>query len=260
MEQQQTTIDQILAPAPAAQPNPDPGQVAQPAPSQEQGTPPPAADPAVAAPPVHQPEPARTVPLSEHIEERKARQQAQQLAAYYEGQLRALGEAQRQQQQPQPQPIDPVANPEQAYAHVLHAIAERDRQAAIQAQHHQANISEMLAVKEHGAAAVEAARQAAIEQGLGQHFLARRDPYSDLMQWHRSQQLAQEVGNDPAAYRAKIEAEVRAKVLAEMRTGTPPPRNLPPSLATATRANNAAPVVPDSSDFFKGMFDRSRRT
>ena len=43
--------------------------------------------------------------------------------------------------------------------------------------------------------------------------------YAAAVQWHQRQLAQAEIGDDPAAYKAKLEAEVREKVLAELQQG-----------------------------------------
>ena len=130
------------------------------------------------------------------------------------------------------------------------------------AVHNRANTSEMLAKSKHGAQAVEAARDAALQAGLGNHFLNQPDPYEAVMEWHRGQQAAREIG-DPAAYKEKLKQEILAELAkgvaaAPARPGQP--QVLPPSLSSATRASTVAPVITDPNDFFKSMFARPSQT
>lgn len=229
----------------------------------------PVAAPVPAPEPAPTPQPTPTVPLPELLEQRHARQMAEYKAQQAEARLaeyqRAM-EAQFRASQPQPQPIDPVAEPERAFA----ALAQR-QDAIIQSQqemaiHQRANTSEMLARGKHGDAVVDAAVQAAIEAGVNRNFMAKPDPYKALMDWHNTQTIAQQVGPDLKSWEARKEAEIRAKVMAEMGIKpaavngvVPQTTTLPPSLSTATRANNAVPVVEDANDFFKGMFGPKRK-
>jgi hypothetical protein len=73
--------------------------------------------------------------------------------------------------------------------------------------------------------------------------------------WFQAQQLAQEVGADPAAYRARIAAEERARLVAEIRQGRQP-SNIPPSVSAATNGSSAPPGVASDKEFFNSMFAR----
>lgn len=124
--------------------------------------------------------------------------------------------------------------------------------------HQRANTSEMLARGKYGDAAVEAARDAAVKAGLGNHFLTQANPYEAVMEWHRGKTLSEQVGPDLKAWETKKEQEIRARVLAEIQAVQRPGQPqvvLPPSLSTATRADGA-PVVQDSADFFRDMLKK----
>lgn len=230
---------------------PETDQQAQPQPNPSQAQPEPAP---VVAPPA--PEPVRTVPLPELLEQRHARQLAEQEARHAKERLaeiqRAL-EAQYRASQPQPQPIDPVSDPEGFARAVLQENAAIKQQLSEQAVHQRANMSEMLARRDHGTEKVDQAVQQAIQSGLNRHFMAQPDPYGALMDWHNSRHIAQQVG-DLDAFRKKV----REEVIAELKAGRSVPQNLPPSLSTATKANNSPEVVTEASDFFKSMFDKPR--
>jgi hypothetical protein len=120
----------------------------------------------------------------------------------------------------------------------------------------------MLAKSKHGAQAVEAARHAALQAGLGNHFLNQSDPYESVMEWYRGQTVAKEIG-DPVAYKEKLKAEILAELTKGVATPKPAgqPQILPPSLSSATRASTASPVIQDTSDFFKStLFAKPQRT
>jgi hypothetical protein len=209
-----------------------------------------------AAPEPPPPQPSRTVPLPELMEERHKRQLAEREreAARRELELvQRFMEGQRQQQpQPQVHIPDPATDPEGYTSFMLAKMQE-------QSIHQRANQSEMFARREHGDEKVEAAIQAAVQAGINRNFMMQPDPYGALMRWHAANQVVSEVGTDLQAYRQKIEAEVRQRLLAEQQVaGKPAPQNLPPSLSTATRASVASPGVMDTGDFFKTMFGKSR--
>lgn len=215
------------------------------------------AQPVATPAPEPTPQPSRTVPLPELMEERHKRQLAERER---EAARRELELVQRfiegnRQQQPPPPPIDPVADPEGAFRTLAERQAMIAQQMQEQSLHQRANMSEMFARRDHGDEKVEAAVQAAVAAGLNRNFMMQADPYGALMRWHAGQQVAQEVGTDLSAYRQKIEAEVRQRLLAEAQVaGKPAPQNLPPSLSTATRAAVPVSQVADDRDFFKSAF------
>ena len=233
---------------------------------QPQSTPQLQPQPGQAQPP--QGEAPRMVPLPELMETRRRAQAAEEDARAIRQQNQQLIEAfqrlaanQPQTRQPQPQPIDPEIDPA-GYARELEmrlhsSITALDQKYQGALQNMQLNASESNARGQFGNDVVDAAFEAAQAAGYIPTFVSRADPYGELVDGYQGQRIKQEIGTtDLTAYRAQIEAETRAKILAELKAGTGAPTNLPPSLASATRASNAPEVVQDTGDFFKSMFDR----
>ncbi|MFV1536945.1 hypothetical protein [Phaeobacter sp. JH204B] len=130
-------------------------------------------------------------------------------------QLREL-KLQQQQQPPAPQPKPPeFIDPE--------GMGYMQQQVQGMAQEVKLNFSEEMTRQQHGDETVDAAlaafkAQAGTNPALHQAILAERSPWGAMVKWHQQQQVAQEVGNDPAAYREKLEKEIRAKIEAELVT------------------------------------------
>lgn len=199
MSDQHTAIDLGLAldggqpetatPEPEATPEPQP----EPAQEVEQQAEPAPAQPAPETPQPHQ-DPAM-VPVS--------------VVQALRHEIRALKEA---GQQPEPQPApDFYENPQAAIQHHMQPVQQ-------QLDTMRLNMSEQMAIQTHGQDAVTAAfqaLQAKEDQPAYQAIMSARSPYHALVDWHKQQQVAQEIGSDPAAYRAKVEAEVRAQIEAE---------------------------------------------
>lgn len=198
---------------------------------------------------------SHTVPLAELIETRKRAQAAEESARRQQQQIDYLTESMRrlqpQQQSQQAAPIDPVSDPDAFVSHITSVIEQKFHQQAISA-------SEQRARKEHGNDLVETAANEAFKNGLDVYFAGRPDPHGEAIAWYQSQQLRSEIG-DPAAYRQNLETELRAKILAEMKQGAPPPSNLPPSLSSATRVNGATEPIPNGRDFFNSMMNQRSR-
>jgi hypothetical protein len=263
LDGESTTIDHLFSAEPAAAPAPEPA-TEQPLPpdvaeSYQAPQPVAAEPPAPPAPEAVPPQPQQhLVPLAELIETRKRAQFAEETARQAQEQARQLNEAMRrftQPQQPQAQPkpvIDPEIDPRGAFE----ALREEQHQGMLNMR---LDMSERYAREKFGDAAVDAATQAAVDAGYNQVFVSRPDAYKEMMDWHQGQQVRQQIGTDPAAYERQVEERVRAKVIAEMRAGTPPPSNLPPSLSTATRVNGGPEVAPNSRDFFKDMMNPKAR-
>jgi hypothetical protein len=267
-----TTIDMLFSnepAAPAALLAPEPNAL-QPQPIATEQTPPAVplvTDPALTPPPAtpeSQAQTQRMVPLTELIDTRRRAQEAERQTAQLIEALQRVTAANQPQQPPQPapEPIDPVADPERAYA----ALQDQMTQGMLNMH---LNMSERYARSQPGGnEAVDQALEAAVKAGIAHTFRHRADPYAELVQWHQGQRLVQEVGTDPAAYRAKVEAEIRANLLASpefrasliagLKQGQPAPQNLPPSLATVTKANTAPEVIGSDQDFFNSTFARRR--
>jgi hypothetical protein len=207
------------------------------------------------------------VPLATLIETRRRAQAAEDEARQARMQALQLTEAlQRltQPQQPAQPQIDPNLDPAAAIQDLERRVAANlnaiDQKYQRQALNERLNLSESRAQEKHGADLVAKAFEAARESGFAPSFVNRSDPYGEMVAWYQGNQVRQEVGGDLNAYRAKVEAEVRAKIIAEMKGGAQVPRNLPPSLSTATSAASSMQVVPDEKDFFKSMFSKPQRT
>ncbi len=205
------------------------------------------------APPPAAPEPQREaprVPLTELLETRKRAQEAERQNAQLIEAMQRLTAMQQYQAprepQPAPQVIDPVSDPEGAYA----ALQQQMNEGMLNMH---LNMSERYARTSHGNDAVDQALQAAVQAGYADHFKNRPDPYGEMVQWHQGQRLTQEVGPDLAAFKEKLRGELRAELLASIKSGQPIPQNLPPSLAGSANAANpaAADSLTSDRDFFR---------
>lgn len=201
------------------------------APEQEAGAPE-ASDPTPEEPPA--PAPAEPNPEIEGLkralrEERMKRQE-------FEWRL-------QQAQQPKQAPPDIFDKPDEVFPYVERQVQERLTQERL-------DISEAIARDKHGDDVVEAALEAIHEaaqrpEGVAtyQQIMTAKLPYEALVKWHNAQVAAREIG-DPAAYRAKLEAEIRDQVRREMAQQAleQARATVPPSLAGATgTGGNRAP-------------------
>lgn len=211
------------------------------------------------------------VPLPELLEQRHRAQIAElkhqqtearlnEIQAHIEAQQRAAYQA-YQAQQP---PLDPVGDPEGFARAMLQENAALKQNLQSIVQNMPAHMTEYLVRDKYGDEAVDAAVKEAHKAGLGPHFMKQSNPYKALMQWRSQQDIAQQVGPDLKAWETKKEQEIEARVLAKYGVKQPvaaasaAPQNLPPSLATATNAGNANPLVPEPSAIFENMFARKR--
>jgi hypothetical protein len=181
----------------------------------------------------------QSIPISALLDEREKRQQAAREA---DDLRRQLAEYEAAKAQPKP---DFYADPE--------AFIAKQQQAVQQALwNERLNTSEILARRAHGddvvAAAAEAFKAAAgASPALASEFSAQPDPYGFVINWHKRQSILSQIGDNPDAYRARIEQEVRERLLAEMQPATPAPKAPPPSMAAVPATGNSKP--PPASGF-----------
>lgn len=77
------------------------------------------------------------------------------------------------------------------------------------------DLSEEITRAAHGDEKVDAAfsaLQASQDPAVFHSIMQTRNPWGELVKWHEKKSLLTEIGSDPDAYRARIEAEVRAKL------------------------------------------------
>lgn len=236
---------------------------------------PPAADtppPAQVPPEAVDPNTGRMVPLAEltnerkklkgeRDEERRLRMEAEARAKVYQEQIEAARRPPPQAPQPR-QPVripDPVTDPEQ-YARFVHQTAQQ------QVFDAQLNASEDRARDKYGDDTVNEAFQAAQAAGLvgsQSPLLQQRHPWGAMVEWHKQQKALQTIGSDPEAYTKRIEEEVRAKVLAELKAGTAPtagvPQQFPGTLASATQQGATVQITKNLEAATSDVFAPDRK-
>lgn len=255
------------APSTSEQPRDDHGRFAPkeaeqtPAPEAKADTPAPEA--AQVEPPPEEPERQHRVPLKEVLTEREKRRAAEearlQAEARAEAMERQLHMLMQQARAPEPaqQPTqqqddipDAILDPK-GYANYVRESVRRDF--AIQ----NANVSELRARQKYGPELVEAAKRAVLANNAGEHFLYRADPYEEAVSWYRRASFLQRVGPDPDAYEKQREAELRQRILEEMKT-KPANVSLPGSLAEATATGPQGGHV-DLKSMASSVFARETR-
>ncbi len=173
----------------------------------------------------------------------------------------ALRGGQRPQGQP-PQNAAPgsVADPDQA---VDRRIAAALQPVAASQQQIMERMSQQFALQSHGAETVQAAYEAleaSIKQdpraALGdyQRIMSSQDPWSELVRWHSKDSVLREIGDDPAAYRARLKAELLEEL------GAPGARRaplLPTNLAGARNAGRREPAW-SGPLHLQDIFDRAQ--
>ena len=175
-------------------------------------------------------------------DERRKRNDWKEKAARLEGELAAYKRQQEDAQrraaapppQPQQPPPDPATNPQGWAQHVV-----QQQQAAL--LNERLNNSEMMLADKIGAEKLSEYVQefrglAEADPTLFGKLYSQPHPYAWLTREVDRLRLVRDVGDDPAAFRAKIEAEARTRWEAEAASKPPPvspAAGLQPSLATA---------------------------
>jgi len=234
--------------APPAEPTPPPAPSPQSEPKPAE-KPPEAEDDGEPPPPL---EGQQGVARRAYEDERRKRQNWVERASRAEAERdelrKQLEAAQRPAQPPPPQqqyipPPDPATDPH-GFAQFL---VQRQQESLL---NERLNMSELalrdkLGDEKVNAYVAEFKEAARADPSLWNKLHAQVHPYGWLTREVEKQRLHRDVGDDPAAFRARIEAEARAKWEAEAKTAPPisPAAGLQPSLATARSvAGRSAPT------------------
>lgn len=196
---------------------------------------------ALSTPPVEPAKEQHLAPLTALLDEREKRQAAEREASELRAWRQQQEAAQRAAQQRAP---DPRQDPDGALEY---------QRTVFQQQLYNAKIgqSRFLAEQQFGKDMVDEAFAFFDKNpALSHQFVDHPSPFHAAVEFYKRQKVADEVGADPAAYRSKLEADIRAQILAEMQAqpAQPKPR-LPGSLAAAPAAGNAGEPVSKGSAF-----------
>jgi hypothetical protein len=179
-------------------------------------------------------------------DERRKRQDWKEKAARLEGELAAYKRQQEEAARPQPQPMPPLAPIDPSQDPMGFTV--RIQQVML---NERLNNSEMLLRDKIGDDKVteyvqEFQQLAQRDPTLFGKLYAQTNPYGWMTREVDRQRVLRDVGDDPSAYRSKIEAEARAKWEAEAAAKpapTSPAAGLQPSLATVRSvAGRTAPT------------------
>lgn len=201
-------------------------------------------EPEAATPAEPEPEP-RHIPITALLDERDKRQRIEREAEELRQRIAAI---EARNAKPAPQLPDLIEDPEgrlQAERQQMQQLVVQDR----------LQRSRYYAEKQHGAEFVNevvAFFNDPAHVAKTHEFLSHPDPMDAAIAYYQRQKAMQEIGPDPAAYRSKLEAEIREKLMAEMAQGVQPKPTAPPqSLASAAAAggDKSAPV-----SGFKSLF------
>jgi hypothetical protein len=183
------------------------------------------------------PEPGQPiVPRTAYEKERQRRQNWVERASRAEAERDALAKQLEEAKKGPPPPpaaplppIDPATDPE-GYTRRVRAVVLNER----------LNTSEMMALDKHGKEVIDRETEYFKKRGeadprLWNDLYSQPHPYQWMIDNNATARLHEDIGTDPAAYRARVVAEERAKWEAEHPAGQPvsPVANLPPSLANA---------------------------
>jgi hypothetical protein len=226
---------------------------------------PPAAVAALEVPTDEQPKaekPDHRIPLTELLNEREKRQNAERERQAYEQQLHQLQQQLQQYQQPK-EPIDIFADPQAYTQSVEQMMTERMRAM-------EGNFSLRLASYKHGETFTEAFQDVMarpFNDPVRQQVINSPDPGETLVQLYQRERTIKEVGTDPTAYKSKVledalkDPEFLAKALqaARQTAGAQPTQNnkidLPPSLNKVAAAHSGSGE--DDSD--RGVYSFATR-
>lgn len=141
----------------------------------------------------------------------------------WERRIAALMEAQKPKPEPQQKP-DWFENPDAAAQHTMQQTVNPRFDAVNRVLMENAKL---VAGLKYGDDKIEAADKAfmdAVQTGKidpadYQRVTTAPNIFAAAVQWHQRQQAQAEIGDDPAAYRARLEAEIREKLTAELQQG-----------------------------------------
>ena len=192
-------------------------------------------------------------PVAAVTAERAKRQSAEQRLEQLEAELKEL----RRQPAPKPQapavpetPPDWFANPDDAFTHRFRQATDPIQQSLM---YNARLIAEQINGADTVANAVEAFDNAVaagkVDQAERRRIMTSANPFHDAVHWQKRQQTLAEVGEDPAAYRERI----RAEVLAELQAG-----GKTPATKKADEPAQAPPVMPSNLAGARSVGARSR--
>jgi hypothetical protein len=204
-------------------------------------------------------------PVAAVTAERAKRQNAEERLAQMEAELKELRRERAAPKQPPAPPAPPpdwFANPDEAFSHrVREAVDPIQSSLMFNAR----LIAEQVNGKDVVASAVDAFDAAVaagkVDPAERQRIMTSPNPFHDAVHWQKRQQTLAEVGEDPAAYRERIKAEV----LAELKAGgnappeaqpKTPPAELPSNLAGARNVGTRSGPAWGGPATLKDIFDR----
>lgn len=271
------SLENILSGDRAIAPTPETPTPARQEPPTQEAAPQPSPAPE-AEPETHElPDGRKTVPLEAlHAERSKAkryteevadfRKQLQETNAAWERRMAQVLEAVKPKQEPQAVP-DIFDNAPEAIRHTVAPQFDQINQTVL------AN-ARLIAGMKYSDDEVDTAEKAFIEAVQSQRLdpadyhkvVGSPNRYAAAVQWHKRQQAQAEIGDDPQAFRAKVEAEILAKHgLAPPPAGQPqqqqaqPAPVMPSNLATARNVGARSGPAWSGPTPLQNIFDTKRR-
>lgn len=182
-----------------------------------------------------------TVPLTAVLDEREKRQAAQREADELRRELQSY-------KNPPQELVDILEDPEARLAHERSVFQQELINTKL-------DTSRFMAVEKYGEDLVNEA-YAFFDAPENRHktneLISKPSPFHAAVQAYQQHKAVTEVGTDPVAYRGKIEAEIRAQILAEMQqqpvqAAKPRPPVSLSSAPSAGAASNNAPLSKGSA-------------
>lgn len=201
-------------------------------------------------PPTPEPETDNRIPVTALLDEREKRQDAQRRFEEADRARREMEAELKRLQQPKQEAPDWYEDPQAAAKFQTQNIEQQFQSRLLQ-------MSKFQAERDFGAEVVtEAVRFFDKHPEASQQFKAHPSPFHAAVEFYQRQKVAEEIGTDPDAYKARLREEMRAELEAELtangKTVQPTkPKSPPPSVASAP-AQGRETIVPGNA--FDGMF------
>lgn len=164
-------------------------------------------------------------------DEKEKRQQYEREVEQFRAREQQMQAQLAQYQQPK-QSIDPIDDPQGFQASVQEQIAQAQFQTRLE-------MSELIARQNHGEETWQATNQwLHTNPQMVQQLQQSQDPCGEAVRAFKRHQAMQEIGDDPQAYRERVEAEVRERLEAEMTQQAPqvPSQPMPANFASSRNA------------------------
>jgi hypothetical protein len=191
------------------------------------------------------------------------RKQLSETNAAWERRMADLVQAVKPKQEPQ-QPPDQFEDFSGATRHVVQPEFERINQTLLAIARDNAETRfTPETVSEAEQAFISAYQSQKLDPADYQKVVNSPNRYAAAVQWHKRQLAQAEIGDDPAAFRAKLETELREKITAELQQGeqqqaAPAARVMPSNLAGARNVGARSGPAWSGPSSIDDIFSRAR--